>query len=161
MNGKLDLHHVLDIARPALLEYIKIHWHHARILVVVDTEISLSPGANSFGIERVIRLLRETSVGCMHFHVDVGQRSAGPFSVVAAPTGTNAKYLGFRFNSTLPDGSNVIDHYDEVWCFGFKPDNSGATDANITSPGALPARDRESTRLNSSHLARSRMPSSA
>ena len=25
MNGNLDLRHVLDIARPALLEYIKIH----------------------------------------------------------------------------------------------------------------------------------------
>ena len=91
MNGNLDLSHVIDIARPALLEYIKIHWHHARILFVVDTEISLSPGPNAFGIERVIRLLRETNVGCTHFHVDVGLRSSGGFSVVAAPTGTNAK----------------------------------------------------------------------
>lgn len=77
MNSDLDLHHVVDIARPALADYIKIHLHHVRVLVVVDTEISLSPGANAFGIERVIRLLRETHVGCMHFHVDVGVRSAG------------------------------------------------------------------------------------
>lgn len=144
MNGDLDLHHVVDIARPALLEYIKLHLHsHVRLLIVVDTEISLSPGANSFGIERVIRLLRESSVGCMHFHVDVALRSTGAFSVVASPAGTNAKYLGFRFNSVLTDGSLVIDHYDEAWCYGFKPDNLGATDANIVLPSALATSDAE------------------
>ena len=139
----LKLDHVIDIARPALLDYIKLHFHHARILFVVDTEISLSPGASAFGVERVIRLLRETTVGCMHFHVDIGVRSNASFSVVASPTGTNPKYQGFRFNSTLPDGSHVLDHYDEVWCFGFKPDNFGASDANINSPAALPASDAE------------------
>jgi hypothetical protein len=144
MDTDLDLHHVVDFARPALVDYItKYLFSHARILFVVDTEIDLGPGANAFGVERVIRLLRESHVGCMHFHVDVGQRSSGAFSVVAAPTGTNAKYLGFRFDSTLPDGTRVIDRYDEIWCFGFKPDNSGATDANITQPGALPASDAE------------------
>lgn len=144
MIRDLDLHHVADIARPALADYIKKYLHsHVRMLIVVDAEISLSPGANSFGIERVIRLLRETNVGCMHFLVDVGQRSVGAFSVVAAPAGTNAKYLGFRFDSTLPDGSHVLDHYDEVWCFGFKPDNSGGTDANITAPAAIAASDAE------------------
>jgi hypothetical protein len=144
MNEFLDLHRVVDIARPALADYVsKFLHHHARILFVVDTEISLSPGAGAFGVERVIRLLRETSVGCMHFHVDVGLRSGDVFAVVAAPTGTNAKYVGFRFDSTLPDGSRVLDHYDEVWCFGFKPDNSGGPDANIAAPGAFPASDAE------------------
>lgn len=143
MNTEFDLSHVIDLARPSLAEYLKLHLRHARILFVVDAEISLSPGANAFGVERVIRLLRETSVGCMHFHVDVALRSNVAFSIVAAPTGTNAKYLGFRFNSTMPDGTSVIDRYDEVWCFGFKPDNFGATDANITAPGALPASDAE------------------
>jgi hypothetical protein len=142
-----DLHHIVDFARPVLAELLRKYFHtHVRILVVVDTEISLSPGANSFGIERVIRLMRESSVGCMHFHVDVGQRGSGAFSVVAAPTGTNAKYLGFRFDSTLPDGSRVIDHYDEVWCFAFKP-HAGFThptnDADITAASALPASDAE------------------
>ena len=144
MNGNLDLHHVIDFARPALLDYITKHLHsHVRILIVVDAEISLSPGANSFGIERVIRLLRETTIGCMHFHVDVAMRSTGAFSVLAAPVGTEAKYLGFRFDSALPDASRVIDHYNEVWCFGFKPDNFNQTDANITAPAALPASDAE------------------
>lgn len=144
MDINLELNRVIDIARPALTDYIKKYLHHnVRMLIVVDTEISLSPGANSFGIERVIRLLRETSVGCMHFHVDVGLRSVGAFSVVAAPAATDPKYLGFRFNSTLPDGSQVIDHYDEVWCYGFKPDNFNQSDANITAPGALPSSDAE------------------
>lgn len=143
MNG-LDLHHVVDVARPALIDFIKKYLRsHVRILMVVDTEISLSPGANAFGIERVIRLLRETNVGCMHFHVDSGVRSAAAFSVVPTPAGTSAKYFGFRFDSVLPDGTRVIDHYDEVWCFGFKPDNFGATDANITSASALPTSDAE------------------
>jgi hypothetical protein len=136
--------HIVDIARSPLLDYIK-KWLHptARILIVVDTEISLSPGAGAFGIERVIRLLRDSTVGCMNFHVDVGLRSSAPFSVVASPAGTQAKYLGFRFDSVLPDNSKVIDHYDEVWCFGFKPDNSGGPDGNITQAAALPASDSE------------------
>ena len=144
MNDFLDLHHVTDIARPALVDYITKHLRsHVRMLIVVDAEISLSPGANSFGIERVIRLLRETTIGCMHFHVDVAMRSPGAFSVVAAPAGTAAKYLGFRFDSALPDASLVINHYDEVWCFGFKPDNNNQSDANITAPAALPASNAE------------------
>lgn len=147
MENDLDLHHVIDIARPAILDYITRFLHrHVRILVVVDTEISLSPGANSFGIERVIRLLRESNVGCTHFHVDVATRSSGAFSVVAAPTGTNPKYTGFRFNSTLSDGTNVIDHYDEVWCFGFKPHaafSPPSNDAEINAPSSLPASDAE------------------
>lgn len=149
MNSDLELNHVADLARPVLRDYVKKHflWHsHVRILVVVDTEISLSPGANAFGIERVIRLLRETIVGCMHFLVDVGLRSATAFSVVAAPAGAEAKYLGFRFDSALADGSRVIDHYDEVWCFGFKPHAAFApptNDSEISAPSALPASDAE------------------
>ncbi|QQZ28020.1 hypothetical protein HMY34_04215 [Thiothrix subterranea] len=140
----MDLHHVIDIARPVLSDYLlKYLRSRVNILIVVDNEISLSPGANAFGIERVIRLLRDTSVGCMHFQVDVGLRSNVPFSVVASPVGTAAKYVGFRFDSTLPAGGRVIDAYDEVWCFGFKPDNFGGSDANITAPGALPASNAE------------------
>ncbi|HEU4506738.1 MAG TPA: hypothetical protein VFR78_00775 [Pyrinomonadaceae bacterium] len=143
----LDLRHVVDVARPALLEYIKRYLRsRVRLLIVVDTEISLSPGDDAFGIERVIRLMRETTVGCMRFHVDVALRSPGAFNVVAAPAGTEPKYTGFRFNSTLANGSNVIDHYDEIWCFGFKP-HAGffppTNDADIDAAGALPATDAE------------------
>jgi hypothetical protein len=147
MNSDLELHSVVDVARPVLAELLRKYFHtHVRILVVVDTEISLSPGATAFGIERVIRLMRESTVGCMHFHVDVGLRNSASFSVVAAPTGTNAKYLGFRFDSSLPDGTRVIDHYDEVWCFAFKP-HAGfvhpTNDADITAGSALAASDAE------------------
>ena len=147
MTDHVISNHVVQVARPVLAEFLKKIFHsHVRLLIVVDIEIDLFPGANAFGIERVIRLMRESSVGCMHFHVDVAQRSSGAFSVVASPAGTQAKYLGFRFNSTLPDGSNVIDHYDEVWCFGFKP-HAGFThptdDADITDPAAIPASDAE------------------
>jgi len=82
----------------------------------------------------------------MHFHVDVALRSADAFSVVATPTGTNAKYLGFRFDSMLPDGSHVIDHYDEVWCFGVKPHAAffpPTNDADINAATSLPANDTE------------------
>lgn len=144
MLNEVSLDHVIDAAHPALQEYIRKFRHtHVRILFVVDTEISLSSGTNAFGVERVIRLLRENSVGCMHFHVDVGLRSSASFSVVASPTGTNPKYLGFRFNSVLPNGTLVIDQYDEVWCFGFKPANDNGPDTNITAPGALPASNTE------------------
>lgn len=147
MDDHLILDHVVHVARPVLSDFLKKLFHsHVRLLIVVDTEISLFPGANAFGIERVIRLMRETSVGCMHFHVDVAERTSGAFSVVAAPAGTQGKYLGFRFNSTLPDGSNVIDHYDEIWCFGFKP-HAGfihpTDDADITDAGAIAASDAE------------------
>jgi hypothetical protein len=141
MNEDLVLDNVVDVARPVLVDFIKRR-SVARILIVVDTEIGLAPGAN-FGIERVIRLLRESTVGCMRFAVDVGLRSAAPFSIVAAPTGADPKYLGFRFDSTLPNSTKLIDNYDEVWCYGFKPDNFNGPDTNITSPGALPTSDAE------------------
>jgi hypothetical protein len=141
MIGDLALDNVVSFARPGLADFIKKR-NIARILIVVDTEIDLSPGV-TFGIERVIRLLRESTVGCMRFTVDVGLRSAVPFSIVAAPTGANAKYLGFRFDSTLPNSTKVIDNYDEVWCYGFKPDNFDGPDTSITLPNALPTSDPE------------------
>lgn len=146
MKYDIDLNNVIDIAKSALSKYFLRLVQHPRILIVVDTEISLSPGDSSFGIERVIRLLRETTIGCTHFHVDVARRSTDAFSVVDTPTGTNAKYQGFRFNSTLPDDSNVIDHYDEVWCFGFKPHAAfipPTNDAQINDASALPTSDDE------------------
>src|SRR5262245_40228727 len=144
MPWNRDMSHVVDFARPAIVDLIaKFLRGRVRMFIVVDTEISLSPGDRAFGIERVIRLLRENHVGCMHFEVDVALRGGPPFAVVAAPAGTNAKYTGFRFDSVLPDGTKVIDHYDEVWCFGFKPGNDAGPDSNINLPFAFPASDAE------------------
>ena len=136
--------HIVEVARSPLLDLIG-RWFHpvVRMLIVVDTEIDLSPGAGSFGIERVIRLLRDSSIGCLHFRVDIGQRSSEPFSVVASPVGTEPKYRGFRFDAALANGSNVLQHYDEVWCFGFKPGNDNGPDSNISRPGVFAATDAE------------------
>ena len=51
MKSDFELSHVADIARPALTDYIEKYFiSRVRILIVVDTEIGLSPGANAFGI---------------------------------------------------------------------------------------------------------------
>jgi len=117
------------------------------ILVVVDTEISTSP-ANTFGIASVIELLRNTRVGCMKFRVDIALRSNETFSVVASPTPVQPKYRGFRFNSSSA-GTDVIDKYEQIWCFGFKPSNSGSPDdGQIDAAIALPASNAELNKLD-------------
>lgn len=117
------------------------------ILIMVDTEISTSP-SNSFGIASVIELLRNTQVGCMKFRVDIALRSNEAFSVVANPTPTQPKYRGFRFNSAN-GGVDVIDKYEQIWCFGFKPSNSGSpNDAEIDQAFAMPASNAELNKLD-------------
>ncbi|TNF61595.1 MAG: hypothetical protein EP306_06230 [Burkholderiales bacterium] len=117
------------------------------ILIVVDVEISTTP-SNSFGIASVIELLRSTTVGCMKFRVDIALRSNEAFSVVANPGPTQPKYRGFRFNSAT-GGADVIDRYEQIWCFGFKPNNSGsADDSQIDAAGALPASNPELNKLD-------------
>jgi len=136
---------VPDLYRSHLTEIIKkIRWGtNVKILVVVDTEISTSLGVG-FGIQRVIELIRSTSVGCMSFTVDIAQRSPGAPAIVATPAAFAPKYTGFRFDMKDSDGTTpVVNRYAQIWCFGFKPDNSGGPDANITQPGALPASDAE------------------
>ena len=120
MDFNLENSNAVDFARRELNEVItkRFLFRHSRILVVVDSGISLSPGANQFGIERVIRLLRETTVGLWHFHADVAIHNSAPFSITANPAGTSAKYVGFRFDSVLPGSAQVIDRYDQIWCFG-------------------------------------------
>lgn len=49
-----------------------------RILVVVDTQISITT-TNAFGVARIIPLLRETSVGCTRFRVDIAVHGLAPF----------------------------------------------------------------------------------
>jgi hypothetical protein len=117
------------------------------ILIVVDTEISVSP-LNGFGIASVIELIRNSAVGCMRFRVDIALRNGETASVVPAPTIHQAKYRGFRFD--MVDGAAaVIDKYEQIWCFGFKPSNSGSfNDAEINQPTAFPASDAELAKLS-------------
>ncbi len=117
------------------------------ILIVVDTEISVTP-ASSFGISTVIDLLRNTTVGCMKFNVDIALRSNETFNVIANPTLTEPSYRGFRFNSSN-NGAEVIDKYEQIWCFGFKPSNSGSTsDDEIDLPSSIPATNSELEKLD-------------
>lgn len=117
------------------------------ILVVVDTEIAVST-TNTFGIAGVIDLIRNTQVGCMIFRVDIALRSNETFSVNTNPAPEIPKYRGFRFNSAV-SGTDVIDKYEQIWCFGFKPSNSGsANDAEIDLPFALPASNPELEKLD-------------
>lgn len=128
------------VKRWKLLTYVDI-------LMVVDIEISTDP-ANDFGIARVIELLRGTKIGCMRFRVDIALRNSAAQNVVASPAPTQPKYLGFRFDM-MTGGTHVIDKYEEIWCFGFKPSNSGnANDAEIDQPGAFPASNAELTKLD-------------
>ncbi len=109
-----------------------------KILVVVDGSISLTEAPSGFGVGRIVRLLRESHVGCTYFSVDTARRGG---SGGGTPTFNN-----FRFDQ-LSGGSLLINKYDEVWCFGFNPDNNDGPDSNITQPGALPTSDAELTEL--------------
>ncbi len=113
-----------------------------RVLVITDTEISIS-NTGDFGVGRFVRLLRESSVGCTRFEVDIAVRSPGGFSENPSPAVGQARYSGFRFDSTGAGGGNVIDDYHELFVFGFKPDNFAQSDANIDLPASLPATDAE------------------
>lgn len=115
-----------------------------KILVVVDTEIDLDLGAGSFGVGRVVQLLRNTSVGCTSFTVDIAIRDPQPFSDNANPAVGQARYRGFRFDSMAAGGAPVIDGYHELFLFGFKPNNFGSTnDAVIDDPNYIPATNAE------------------
>ncbi|MDH4392967.1 MAG: hypothetical protein QE285_16290 [Aquabacterium sp.] len=120
------------------------------ILIVVDEEIRIDPSmpGGDFGIASVINLLRTTHVGCMRFRVDIALRNAQPFTVVASPAPTQHNYRGFRFDSTHA-GVPVIDKYEQIWCFGFKPRNGDAVpDGEIDLAFALPTSAAELNKLD-------------
>ncbi len=142
---------MLDLQNPALRGVSDVHasileelrgrfrlYTTLRILVVVDGSISLTEGPGAFGVGRVMRLMREASIGCTRFTVDTARRNG---STAGSPT-----YLNFRFD-LQEAGAPVINKYHQIWCFGFNPDNNAETDANITAPGALPMGDAELTAL--------------
>lgn len=137
-----------EFKRP-LIDALKL-WRlntYVDILVVVDTEISTDP-ADDFGIASVIELIRNSKVGCMRFRVDIALRNGEAPNIVASPTIHQPKYRGFRFNM-MDEATSVIDKYEQIWCFGFKPSNSGSpNDAEIDQPGAFPASDAELLKLS-------------
>jgi hypothetical protein len=102
-------HHLIDILD-------RFRWGtNVKILVVVDTEISTSPGVG-FGIQRVIELIRSATVGCMSFTVDIAQRSSGAPAIVPSPAPFAPKYTGFRFDMKDTDGTTpVVNRYAQIW----------------------------------------------
>ncbi|MDZ4855738.1 MAG: hypothetical protein SGJ26_12915 [Nitrospirota bacterium] len=121
----------------------RFHLHTTiKILVVVDGgsfgSISLTEAPSGFGVGRVVRLLRESHIGCTHFEVDTARRDSS--------TAGSPNYSSFRFDRQEA-GQPVLNKYHEVWCFGFNPDNNAGPDSNITHPGALPMGDTELTAL--------------
>lgn len=109
-----------------------------KILVVVDGGVSLTEAPSGFGVGRVIRLLRNSHIGCTEFSVDTARRendSAG-----------SPKYVNFRFDQQ-EGGQPVLNKYHEVWCFGFNPGNDAGPDSNITQAAELPLSASELTAL--------------
>jgi hypothetical protein len=135
--------------QPRIIEWLK-PWRlktYVDILIVVDEEIKTTP-SNGFGIASVIELIRNTQVGCMKFRVDIALRVDAPFSVSNNPTPTEPKYTGFRFNARH-NNADVIDKYEQIWCFGFKPNNSGSEDDSIIDEDfALPTTNAELEKLD-------------
>jgi hypothetical protein len=112
------------------------------ILFVVDAEIAAEPGVG-FGVGSVIEHLRNTRVGCKRFRVNIALRNGEAPTVVNSPGEFEPNYRGFRFD--MQDGSDsVINKYDQIWCFGFKPSNSGSSnDAEIDLASSFPTNDGE------------------
>ena len=135
----------------AFAEYLSpwFHKHYSDILIVVEPSIAVNPTIDGFGISSVIDLIRNTTVGCMRFRVDIALRNGEAPNVVASPTIHQAKYRGFRFDM-VNAGASVIDSYEQIWCFGFNPSNSGSpNDAEIDLVSALPAQAGELAKLAS------------
>jgi len=146
-DPELIVHPVYDPAIKALLKKWRLV-RTARILIVVDPSIAVAPVPGGFGISRVIELIRNTRIGCLRFRVDIAQRGLGAPGVVASPSPTQPKYTNFRFDMT-DGGASVIDQYEQIWCFGFEPDNNGTTnDAPIMAAGNFPATDAELIKLD-------------
>ncbi len=101
-----------------------------KILIVADTSIRFS---GSFGLGKVIDIIRENVDGYVNFAVDLARLGEidSSLTVNNSPEPKQAKYINFRFSSQI-DGQNIIDDYDEIWCFGFAPGNDGSrNDDNI------------------------------
>jgi hypothetical protein len=145
LERDLSLLNVTDTYREYVAEFVDrlLLAAKVKILIVVDDEISLTPSPGAFGIGRVVQLIRATSTACMTFTVDLARRSALPAATNANPTPTQPKYTGFRFDQNNANGKPIVNDYHEIWCFGFKPDNSGGPDGNISNPAAFPIEDAE------------------
>lgn len=138
-----QLRGISDIYTPTIAElYRRIRLiSTVRILVVVDGSVSLTEAPSAFGVGRIVRLVRETRVGCKDFEVDLATRE-GPQGTNPTPAANQPRYTGFRFDQN-ESGQPIVNKYHQIWCFGFNPDNDAETDANITLASRHPTSDNE------------------
>jgi hypothetical protein len=102
-----------------------------RVLVVLDDGIKYGD-SDGFGVGRLVRLLRETTLGCTEFSVDIASRSAQAFADNGSGGAGHLRYPGFRFDREIA-GEKILHRYDEAFLFGFQPgNNEDGTDADIT-----------------------------
>lgn len=96
-----------------------------RILVVIDGSVGADPGY-FFGVGKMIEILRKSAPhndpdhGFVRFDIKTATRDPAPV------IGT-VDYPAFRFDAVV-GGELLIDKFDQIWCFGFHPGNSGQVD---------------------------------
>lgn len=137
MSHPLHFAHIHPRFHDILDDIVVAFRRKSRILMVVDQSVAVSATAG-FGIGRVVDIMAAASFGCASFEVKL----AGRFGTQNKDNNAGLHeftYTGFRFDQTEADGSFIIDHYDQIWCFGFDPGNGQpnnldpAIDVNITS----------------------------
>lgn len=117
------------------------------VLVVFDGASIFVSENGGFGLGTMLAELQGEEIGDAVLRFSTADRD-GPKAKTASTTPHEPKYTGFRFDDRY-DGALVLDKYEEVWCFGFHPGNSGApTDAPIGAhpTAATDAELRELTR---------------
>jgi hypothetical protein len=93
-----------------------------KILVVVDGSVGVA-ASYFFGVGKIIEILRKSAphndpdFGYVNFDVEIATRDA-------APVAGTANYTNFRFDQVV-DGQPLINRFQQIWCFGFHPGNTG------------------------------------
>jgi len=137
MSHRLDFAHINPRFHDILDDIVVGFRRKSRILIVVDQSVAVA-ATTGFGVGRVIDILSAASFGCASFEVKL----AGRFGTQNKNNNAGLHeftYTGFRFDQTESDGSFIVDHYDQIWCFGFDPGNGQpnnldpAIDVDITN----------------------------
>lgn len=94
------------------------------ILMVVDDNISTVPSPTGFGIGKIAKIIDDADFGFARTRVTLATRdgAVAKHNLTAAQRLTQPTYTGFRFHQIEPGASDrSIDHFDQIWCFGFRP----------------------------------------
>jgi hypothetical protein len=144
---KLDIAHVDAVLNKNRFEYItpefilRFRPVTLKILIVVDGSINFS--TTGFGLGLLIDTLRDPVYNYVRFDVTLADREGIASEDIDADI-YQPRYRGFRFDRTESDGSPTLDKYQQVWCFGFNPGNTGFTsDESIENPVYAPLSNGE------------------